>query len=318
MKLSAKQTKIAVVSHTFSNNETLRNALLEHFPNAYFNPTGEMLGERDLREFLEDSSAAIVGLEPIDSDFLDAHPQLAVISKFGVGMDNVDLDHCARRGVSVLSTPGVNALAVAELTLGFMIALARRIAISTHYLKGGRWVKNGGVQLVGKKVGLVGLGNVGKQTASILQAVGCEIMAYDIQDPSAYARSRSIRLCSFEELLQESDFVSLHVPLTPKTTHMISHPQLKVMKSSAFLINTARGGVVDESALVQALQDGMIAGAASDVFTDEPTNNTQLLGLDNFIGTAHVGGNSREAVHAVGMAAINNLLAYFERIAEPA
>ena len=311
MTVSERRTRVAVASHTFSNTQMLRNALLEHFPNAYFNPTGEMLAGHELRAFLEGGNAAIMGLEKIDSVLLDANPQLTVISKFGVGMDNVDLAYCSKRGVSVLSSPGVNALAVAELSLGFMIALARRIAISTYHLKEGRWVKNGGVQLFGKRVGLIGLGNVGKKTASILQAVDCQVMAYDIEDLAAYSRSRSIQFCSLERVLRESDFVSLHVPLTPRTKLMISHPQLKMMKSSAFLINTARGGIVDETALVEALRSGTIAGAASDVFADEPTNNTELLSLDNFIGTAHVGGNSQEAVQAVGMAAIRNLLDYF-------
>ena len=211
----------------------------------------------------------------------------------------------------MLSSPGVNAFAVAELTLGMMISLARRIAISTHHLKSGRWVKNGGVQVLGKKVGLIGLGHVGKQTARVLQAVGCSILAHDLLDLSAYCAAHGIERCSLDQLLGESDFVSLHVPLTPRTRSMIGAPQLRKMKRSAFLINTARGGIVEEDDLADALQEGTIAGAASDVFADEPTSHERLLGMETFIGTAHVGGNSREAIHAVGMAAVENLLEHF-------
>jgi D-3-phosphoglycerate dehydrogenase len=256
-------------------------------------------------------SAAIIGLEKIDAALLDACPQLRVIAKFGVGMDNVDLPGCAARGVKVLSTPGVNAFAVAELSLGLMIALARRIAISTHYLKSGRWIKNGGVQVFGKNVGLIGLGNVGKQTARVLQGVGCSIRAHDILDLRTYCASHAIQFSTLDEVLAESDFVSIHVPLTPETRSMIRRDRLQKMKPTAFLINTARGGIVDEHDLADALEEGTIAGAAFDVFAEEPTNNARLVALENFIGTAHVGGNSREAIHAVGMAAVHNLIEHF-------
>jgi phosphoglycerate dehydrogenase-like enzyme len=304
-------TRVAVASHTFSNDEALRAALSACFPAAYFNPTGRILAGAELVEFLRSGTAAIMGLERIDAALLDACPELRVISKFGVGLDNVDLPGCAARGVAVLSTPGVNAFAVAELTLGLMIALARRIAISTHHLKSGRWVRNGGVQVLGKRVGLVGLGHVGKQTARVLQAVGCSILAHDLLDLSAYCAAHGIERGSLDQVLGESDVVSIHVPLTSETRSMIRRPQLRRMKPTAFLINTARGGIVDEDDLADALQDGTLAGAASDVFADEPTRHARLLGLETFIGTAHVGGNSREAIHAVGMAAVRNLLAHF-------
>lgn len=305
--------KIAVASNTFSNDETLRRALLAHFPEASFNPTGQILPAGELRAFLADAPAAIMGLERIDAALLDDCPHLEVISKFGVGLDNVDLSHCARRGVAVLSTPGVNATAVAELTLGFLIGAARRIAISTHHLKRGEWVRNGGVQVLGKRVGLIGLGHVGKRTAALLQAVGCEVMAHDLLDLRGYCAAHGLAFTSLDELLATSDFVSLHVPLTDSTRGMIGRAQLARMKPTAFLVNTSRGGIVDEEALADALESGRLAGAASDVFTEEPTRHTRLLGQDNFLGTPHIGGNSREAVRAVGQAAIDNLRAYFTR-----
>jgi phosphoglycerate dehydrogenase-like enzyme len=189
-----------------------------------------------------------------------------------------------------------------------MIGLARRIAIATHQLKQGQWIRDGGVQLFGRTVGIIGLGHVGKQVARVLQAVGCPVIAHDIADLRAYCAEHAIRSCSFGELLREADVVTLHVPLTPATRGLIGRAELCAMRPGAFLINTARGGVVDEDALADALAGGTLAGAASDVFVEEPTRNARLLAQASFIATPHVGGNSREAVHAVGMAAIRNLV----------
>jgi D-3-phosphoglycerate dehydrogenase len=302
---------VAVASNTFSNDDSLRAALSARFPAAFYNHTGRVLAGEELVAFLRPGAAAIMGLERIDAALLDACPSLRVIAKFGVGLDNVDLPGCAQRGIAVLSTPGVNALAVAELTLGLMIGVARRIAIATHHLKSGRWVRHGGVQVLGKRVGLIGLGNVGRQTARVLRAVGCQVLAHDLLDLREYCAVHGLEQCTFDEVLRQSDFVSLHVPLTGRTRSLIRRDQLRAMRPTAFLINTSRGGIVDEDDLADALEQGVIAGAATDVFAEEPTRNTRLLALDNFIGTAHVGGNSREAIHAVGTAAIENLLRHF-------
>jgi len=300
---------VAVANPTFASDATLRAALLARFPDAYFNPTSRILAGAELVDFLAQATSAIVGLERVDAALLDACPRLRVIAKFGVGLDSIDLPGCARRGVRVLSTPGVNALAVAELTLGFMIGLARRIALATQQLKHGQWIRNGGVQLFGRTVGVVGLGHVGKQTARVVQAVGCPVIAHDVLDVGAYADAHAIRCASLGELLRDADVVTLHVPLTAATRGLIGAAELAAMRPGAFLINTARGGIVDEDALADALTSGALAGAAFDVFAEEPTRNARLLALDSFIATPHVGGNSREAIHAVGLAAVANLVA---------
>lgn len=305
--------RIAVASHTFSGDARLREALWAHFPDACFNGTGRMLEGRELADFLADSPAAILGLERVDAALLDRCPQLAVISKFGVGLDSIDLALCAARGVAVLSTPGVNSLAVAELTLGLAIALARRIALGTHLLKRGLWVKNGGVQVFGKTIGLIGLGHVGKRTAAVFRSVGCPVLGHDLLDLRAFCAAHQIGWASLDEVLAASDVVSLHVPLTAATRGLIGAAELARMKPGAFLINTSRGGIVDEDALAEALERGQLAGAASDVFAEEPTRNARLLALESFIATPHVGGNSREAIAAVGAAAIDNLLRHFGR-----
>lgn len=301
--------KIAVANPTFASDATLRAALLARFPDVAFNATGRILAGDELRDLLAGAAGAIVGLERVDAALLDGCPQLRVIAKFGVGLDSIDLAGCAARGVQVRSTPGVNALAVAELTLGFMIGLARRIAIASHQLRHGRWLRDGGVQLFGRTVGVIGLGHVGKQTARVVQAVGCPVIAHDLVAQPAYCAAHGIRACGLDELLRDADVVTVHVPLTPATRGLIGRAQLAAMRPGALLINTARGGIVDEEALADALAGGGLAGAASDVFVDEPTHHARLLGLDNFIATPHVGGNSREAIRAVGMAAIDNLVA---------
>lgn len=305
--------RIAVASHTFSGDARLRQALSAHFPDACFNGAGRMLEGGELADFLADSPAAILGLERVDAALLDRCPRLAVISKFGVGLDSLDLALCAARGVTVLSTPGVNSLAVAELTLGLAIALARRIALGTHLLKRGLWVKNGGVQVFGKTVGLIGLGHVGKQTAAVFRGLGCPVLGHDVLDLRAYCAAHQLGFASLDEVLATSDVVSLHVPLTAATRGLIGAAELARMKPGAFLINTSRGGIVDEEALAEALERGHLAGAASDVFAEEPTRNARLLALESFIATPHVGGNSREAIAAVGTAAIDNLLRHFGR-----
>jgi len=301
--------RVAVANPTFASDELLRGALREHFPDACFNTSGRILAGAELSDFLGGATAAILGLERVDAALLDACPALRVIAKFGVGLDNIDLPGCSARGIEVRSTPGANALAVAELTLGFMIGLARRVAIMNAELKRGVWQRNGGVQVFGKTVGIIGLGNVGKQSARVLQAVGCTILAHDILDLRSYAATAEIACRALGDLLREADFVSLHVPLTPATRGLIGRAELRAMKPTAFLVNTSRGGVVDEDALADALADGAIAGAASDVFVDEPTRNARLLALDNFIATPHIGGNSREAIRSVGMACVRNLVA---------
>lgn len=303
--------RVAVSSHTFSADPTLREALRAHVPDAVYNGSGRTLEGGELAAFLAGCGAAIVGLERIDAALLDRCPSLSVISKFGVGLDSIDLASCAARGVAVLSTPGVNALAVAELTLGLALALSRRIALGTHLLKRGLWVKNGGVQLLGKTVGVVGLGHVGKQTAALFRSLGCPVVGHDVLDLRAYCADHQIAFAGLHEVLAQSDVVSLHVPLTPATRGLIGAAELARMKPTALLLNTSRGGVVEEAALATALERGELAGAACDVFAEEPTANARLLALESFIATPHVGGNSREAIRAVGTAAIHNLLRHW-------
>jgi phosphoglycerate dehydrogenase-like enzyme len=300
---------IAVASRSFSRNPTLRQELLNRFPRSRFNDSGPVVlsGER-LVEFLRGYSHAITGLDVLDDDVFRALPELRVVSKYGVGLDMIDLDAARRHGVSIRWTPGVNRQAVAELTICFMIALCRSVVPLAHDLAGGGWRHVGGRQISSSTVGIVGCGHVGQQVARIARSFGATVVAHDIRSYDEFYRESGVVPMTLDMLLGRSDIVTLHVPLNASTRNMIDARALAGMKPDAFLINTARGGIVDEDALKHALVEQRLAGAAFDVFAIEPPVDRELLRLPTFIGTPHIGGGTREAVLAMGRAAIQGIL----------
>ena len=297
---------IAVTSHSFSQNPTLRRELTSRHP-AVFNETGHPLSGAALIGFLRGHARAITGLEALDDRVFAAVPELRLVSKYGVGLDMIDLDAARRHGVSIRWTPGVNRQAVAELALGLMIALCRSIVPLAQSITDGRWTHPGGRQLSSSVVGIVGCGHVGQVVARLCRAFGATVLANDIRAYDDFYREHDVRAVPLESLLAESDIVTLHVPLDASTRGLIDARALASMKPSAFLVNTARGGIVDEAALKRALIDGKLAGAAFDVFNEEPPADRELLVLPNFIGTPHIGGGTSEAVLAMGRAAIAGL-----------
>lgn len=301
--------KIAVVSRSFSKNVTLRKELQSRYASAEitFNNEEKVLAGDELVHFLKDATLAITGLEVIDTSLLKACPKLKHISKYGVGLDMLNLEDMKNAGVTLGWTPGVNKRAVSELTLSFMLLLLRNSHVSYQNLLQKNWIRTPGTQLSEKTVGIIGCGNVGKDLVELLKPFRCKILAYDIKEYDEFYTKHAIQSTSLNELLRESDIVTLHVPKNPQTKNMIGKSQLELMKRSAALINTARGGLVDENALYDALKSDRIAGAAFDVFETEPLKDFRLFDLPNFYGTPHIGGNSFEAVLAMGNAAIENL-----------
>jgi phosphoglycerate dehydrogenase-like enzyme len=298
---------VAVASHSFPKSETLKQELLARFPRSVFNETRKPLSGAALVQFLRGYRQAITGLEVLDESIFAALPDLRLVSKYGVGLDMIDFDAARRHGVTIRHTPGVNAQAVAELTIAFMIMLARRLPTLTRDMHDGIWTHGGGRQLSSATVGVVGCGHVGKAVTRLCRAFGARVVAHDIADYGEFFRAYDVTSLTLPALLAESDFVSIHVPLDPSTRGMIGAAELSRMKRGAFLINTARGGIVDERAVEEALSAETIAGAAFDVFSSEPFSRTELLRLPNFVSTPHVGGASEEAVLAMGRAAIHNL-----------
>ncbi|MDD5657262.1 MAG: phosphoglycerate dehydrogenase [Elusimicrobia bacterium] len=303
--------RIAVASQSVSRHPVLRKELLELFPDCVFNEDLSHPRPAELARLLKDCDGAVVGLEPIGAELLCRCPKLKIVSKYGVGLDNVDMAACARHGVMVGWTPGLNRLAVAEMALGFMIALLRHMVSSCHKLKQGCWEKTVGTELTGKTVGIVGLGHVGKEVARLLTPFHCRVLANDIVDIAAYCRKHGLEPATKAKIWRQADIVTLHTPLTPRTRGMVGRRVLGAMKNTAFLVNTARGPIVDPSALKWALKKGVIAGAALDVYSAEPPSDMDLLGIPHLVCTPHRAGSSREAVLAMGRSAIRHLREFF-------
>ena len=302
--------RIAVTSRSFSRHPILRQELCDRHPGAEmaFNDTGRTLAGADLLTFLGGHDSAIVSLEQINGTVLDAVPELRVIAKFGVGCDNLDLAAMAARSVRLGWTGGVNKRSVAELVIAFAIALLRRIPDVAFALRGGRWDSSGGGrQLTGRTVGLVGCGHVGKDVVRLLAPFDCQLLVHDIRAMPDFFRAQGIEAVTLEELLTRAEIVTLHVPLSDSTANLINARRLALMRKESILINTARGGIVDEAALQASLRAGLIAGAGFDVFATEPPEDPGLLSLPNFLATPHIGGSSEEAVLAMGRAAIDGL-----------
>ena len=305
--------KVVVTPPAFYKSESLKSKLSSLFPNTVYNQNPDYLSGEDLMSFLKDADDAIIGRDPVTQDTLNALPQLKMISKYGVGFDNLDLNAIKQRGIELAVTTGINKRSVAELTLSFMVGLCHNIFISAERMKRGEWIREGGQILSGKTIGIIGCGNVGKEVIKLLKPFGCKILINDIEDRSEFCREQSAIESSFELLIKESDIVSLHVPLTNLTRDMINKNVLKDMKANAFLVNTSRGPVVNSSHLHRALVSKQILGAALDVFCSEPPDDIEFLQLPQLMVTPHIGGNSREAVEAMGQAAIDNLLKYFNK-----
>lgn len=304
--------KIAITSATFSKNEILRNELLRSFPNCRFNISAAKLDGQELLDFVYNADGVIVGLENFRKEIIRELSNTKIISKFGVGVDNIDIEYCEQKGIQVGWTPGVNKLSVAEMAVGFMITLSRNLFTSSVMLKKGLWIKDGGNNLSGKKVGIVGVGNIGKEVVRLLEPFCCEIFVNDIINQDEYYNKNKLSEVSKEYLFRNSDIITLHVPLNSETKYLINREALEMMKSKCILINTSRGTVVNTNDLKWALINRMIFSAALDVYENEPPEDRELLSLSNLICTPHIGGNSLESVLAMGRAAIEHLKIYFD------
>ena len=239
----------------------------------------------------------------ITASLLDLLPDLRVVAVHGAGVDQVDVAACTQRGVLVTNTPGANANAVAELTLGLILSLARRIPQAASRVGAERvWgeARHTGVELKGKTLGLIGIGQVGSRLTKMALAMGMKVLAHDPGLKSEEIKARGARPARFETLLSRADFITLHAPLTPKTHHLIDRQAISKMKKGAFLVNAARGPLVDEAALARALKSGRIGGAALDVLEGEPPDpESAIFGAPNLILTPHMAGSTHECLEAI-------------------
>ena len=267
------------------------------------------LKEAEMISLIGDVDAALVGNDAVTEGVIAAAPRLKVVSKHGVGVDNVDVPAATRAGVIVTNTPGANQVAVAEMAVALIMAMTRKLAYHDTVVKSGGWSRIIGTELEGKTVGLVGLGRIGKEVVLRLEGFQVKFLAYDVYQDNTFAAEHGVRFVVLDELLAESDIVTLHAVLTAETQSFMGEKELARMKPGAYLVNTARGGLVDEQALYRALAENRLAGAGLDVFAEEPPTNSPLLQLgDKVLLTPHLGAQTTETVLRMGKMAAENIV----------
>ena len=253
---------------------------------------------------LADANAILIrSATQVDEEAIAAAPQLKVVARAGVGLDNVDIKAATEAGVMVVNAPTSNIISAAELTIGHLLSIARHIPAANASLAAGEWKRSKytGAELYEKTVGIIGLGRIGALITTRLQAFGMNVVAYDPYVTATRAQQMGVQLLSLDELLAQSDFITIHMPKTPETTGMIGAAQLATMKKTAYIVNVARGGLIDEEALAEALANHVIAGAGIDVFVSEPPTGSKLLGLPNIVVTPHLGASTDEAQEKAGV-----------------
>ena len=268
---------------------------------------------QNLRDALSEADALIVRDDVLVDDALMSYaPKIKVIARMSAGLSGVDIDSASKRGIIVMNTPGVSAIAAGEHTLTLMLALSRRLPAAHTSLKDGYWLldrkQQAGTQLYDKTIGLIGMGRVGSIVAERCLAFGMQVLAYDPYLHAEDITDRRIQLVGLKDVLTQSDYISLHVPLTAETRNLINPETISQMKPGIRLINTSNGGVLDEQAVATALKDGSIAGVAIDVFAEEPPYNSPLVGLDNVVHTPHIGDNTLEAMQNLSLQVVNQVL----------
>jgi D-3-phosphoglycerate dehydrogenase / 2-oxoglutarate reductase len=310
----ARDAVVLVTARSFGRSRPeLREELEGAVREVRWNDLGRPLTAEELREAIADVDGVIAGVDRFDASVIGAAPRLRVIARHGTGTDAVDLDAARGAGVVVTNTPGANAAAVAELAIGLMFALARRISEGDRRVRAGEYGALPGVQLGGRTVGVIGLGRAGSEVARRAAALGCRVLAFDPAVSEEQAGAVRATLAEQEHVIAEADFLSLHVPVTDATRNLVDAGFLGRMKHGSFLVNTARGELVVEEDLVDALEAGRLAGAALDTTRDEPPRpDSPLLDRDDVVLTPHTGADTDEARASMGRAALDDLLAVLD------
>lgn len=283
--------------------------LREHVDEVIVNPHGRPLTSDELVPLVADVDGIIAGLDDYDDAVFAAAPRLRVLARYGVGVDRVDLDAAASRGVIVTRTPGANAIAVAELAIGLVLAAARGIPRLDEAVRAGEWPRLEGKELTGGTAGVVGFGAIGRLVAERARGLGMTAIAFDPMLPDEAFSRAGVERVDIDELCRRSDVVSLHVPLLPETRHLLDERRLGLLPPGAIVVNTARGGLLDEAAARRALDDGRLHGVAVDVYETEPPSSSPLVGHSAVVATPHAGGHTSGAVRRMTDQSIEALLA---------
>lgn len=261
-----------------------------------------------LEPHLADTVAMIVAFTEVDQELLARAPNLKIVCKHGVGVDNIDLNATRERGIFVTNVPDANKHAVADFAFALMLNSARQLNQAINDTRAGQWPRIFATDMYGKTLGIVGLGNIGKQVALRARGFNMRVLAFDFYPDQKFAADHDIQFVSMDQLTEESDFITLHTPLTAETHNLFDAARLKRMKKSAFLVNVSRGGVINEADLYQALADNVIAGAAADVFEHEPLESHPLFTLTNFLPTSHIAGYTDGAIGAIGERCVQQII----------
>ena len=272
------------------------------------NETGAILSKEQMIEKLQDCDGVIVGVDPMDGEVINRANKLKVISKYGVGVDNIDLETAAQKGIKVSKTVGANSEAVADYAMALMLSLARKVLPIDANCRQGNWKKITSIDVSHKTIGILGFGAIGKLVAKRAQGFDMRVLAYDVYWDEDYARAHSIERKDPDTIFKEADFISLHLPLLPETQNIIGADQFAVMKPTTIIVNTARGGLINEDALLNALKEKQIYGAGIDVFVEEPPSNEEWYGLDNVILGSHCAASTVDAALNMGRLATENLI----------
>lgn len=272
------------------------------------NDTGGILSADQMREKLAPCQGCILGVDPMTADVLAAAPNLKAIAKYGVGLDNIDLEACTARGIAVSRTVGANSNAVADYALTLMLMVARKAGLIDRRCRQKDWGKITSIDLYGKTMGIIGMGAIGKCVVQRAQGFAMKILAHDIVWDEAWAAKEHVERADVDRICREADFITLHTVLTDDTRNLINAARIGSMKNTAVLVNTARGGLIDEAALLAALQKGDIYGAGLDVFEQEPPANPAWYELDNLVMGSHCSSSTSGATATMGHMAVDNLL----------
>lgn len=301
--------KILVTPRSFGKHNDEAKALLESKGfEVVMNPYGRILTEEEMKEAIVDVEGIIVGVDPLNKEVLSQAKHLKVISKYGVGTNNIDMDYCKERDITVTITKHANADSVADFAISLMLAVARRLVEVDRACRELDWGKKTSIGLSGKTLGVLGTGAIGKGVIRRAKGFDMRILAYDFYQDDIFAKEYGVDYVGLDYLLKESDFVSLHLPATQETKNMISYKQFDIMKKTAILVNTARGELIDEDALYHSLINKKIWGAGIDVFKHEPPENEKLLELDNIVVGAHSAASTVDAVNKMSEMAARNII----------
>ena len=306
--------KVLITPRSFGKyNDIAKNQLVEHGIEIISNPSGSILKEEQLIDLVKDVDGIIIGVDPLNEQVLSHAKNLKVISKYGVGVDNIDLDYCKSHNIDVHITKNANSNAVADYAFALILAVARKITEINDACHKKDWTKKVTVDVYQKKIGILGFGNIGKAVALRARGFDMDVLAYDTYQDTDFAKAHQVRFTSIGEIVENCDFISIHLPLISETENLLDYAMLSRMKKNAIIVNTARGGIINEDDLYRVLKENKIYGAGIDVFEHEPASESPLLELDNVIVGSHCSASTEGAIENMSNFAVVNLLEAFKK-----